>query len=257
MATPTSTIPVRLVLSSRNNALGSTTPADIAFLRARMFYSRPSLAPHTSRIVFGLPIKHVLNRFYPSWAPKPKAGDGEWVDPDPRQQMEHARHLAKYVFPRQYSLKNPFDSPGSHRSSFGMPPDYLDREQEIKLKGSCKTPRRLKVVLDSLDKMIWRHHKCRYKALLDLSCPSKLRRNNATPLDNSVILELMSEMSIQLQTQASVTNHSISLDLSGRPIFVHDQSQARKQLKHKPRFAEFVCGVDEVCGSPYPRCELL
>ncbi|KAJ8494766.1 hypothetical protein ONZ51_g2140 [Trametes cubensis] len=228
-----------------------------------MFYSRPSLAPHTSRIVFGLPTKHVLNRFYPSWAPKPKAGDGEWVDPDPRQQMEHARHLAKYVFPRQYSLKNPFDSPGSHRSSLGMPPDYLDREQEIKLKGSCKTPKRLKAVLDSLDKMIWRHHKCRYKALLDLSCPSKvtyratagrrhvdkfvqLRRNNATPLDNSVILELMSEMSIQLQTQASVTNHSISLDLSGRPIFVHDQSQARRQLKHKPRFAEFVCGVDEV-----------
>ncbi|KAI0326933.1 hypothetical protein GY45DRAFT_1348049 [Cubamyces sp. BRFM 1775] len=150
-----------------------------------MFYSRPSLVPHTDKLVFGLPTRRwcyscpwysaLTDAVYiQTWLPKPNPDDGGWVDPDRRQQMEHARHLSKYVFPRQYGLKNPFDSPGSHRSNYGMPPDYLDREQEIKLKGSCKTPKRLKTVLDSLEKMIWRHHKCRYKALLNLSCPSKV-----------------------------------------------------------------------------------
>ncbi|KAI0359808.1 hypothetical protein OH77DRAFT_1493323 [Trametes cingulata] len=138
-----------------------------------MFYSRPALVPHDTKIVVGLPPKHVLNRFYPCWSPKPRVNSGEWVDPDPRQQMEHARHLAKYVFPRQYGLSNPFVSP-SHRTSYARQPDYLDREHEIKMKGSCKTPKRLKGVLSDLEKMIWRHHKCRYKSLLDITCPSKV-----------------------------------------------------------------------------------
>ena len=33
------------------------TPADVAFLRARMFYSRPSFVPHTTKIIVGLPPK--------------------------------------------------------------------------------------------------------------------------------------------------------------------------------------------------------
>ncbi|TBU33339.1 hypothetical protein BD311DRAFT_774454 [Dichomitus squalens] len=57
----------------------------------------------------------------------------------------------------------------------------------------------------------------------------------------------MSETSIQLQTQPTVADTSISLDAAGRPVLaLHAPSQARKHARHKPRFAEFACGADEV-----------
>ena len=37
--------------------LCSIMPADVAFVRARMFYSRPSFVPHTKKMVVGLPPK--------------------------------------------------------------------------------------------------------------------------------------------------------------------------------------------------------
>ncbi|KAL7279239.1 hypothetical protein ACG7TL_007079 [Trametes sanguinea] len=220
------------------------TPADITFLRARMFYSRPAIVPHTSKIVFGLPPKHILNRMYPCWLAK-SHGDEMRVDPDPREQMEHARHLAKYVFPRQYGLSSPFGFAASSQWIGSRLPDFLDREQELKLKGPCKTPQRVKAVLNTLEKLIWRHRKCRYKSLLDLSCPSKLRPDTAS-LDSSVILELMSETSIRLQTQATFHDGSISLDSAGRPVVYHTASPAQRSAKYKPKFAEFMCGADEV-----------
>ncbi|KAI0635989.1 hypothetical protein C8Q77DRAFT_1052682 [Trametes polyzona] len=185
-----------------------------------MFYSRPALIPHTKKIIVGLPPKRpyasilvhllsdmipdVLNRFYPSWHTTSEADKGVWVDPDPREQMEKARKLSKYVFPRQYGLSNPISS-DSTQTSYAPQPDYVDREHEIKLKGPCKTPKRLKSVLGILEQMIWKHHKCRYKALLNLACPSKvyrppgpargrpanpvqLKTDDSTPLDSSVIL---------------------------------------------------------------------
>lgn len=43
-----------------------------------------------------------------------------------------ARHLAKYVFPRQFGLHNAFTSPKA-RGSFEVLPDYDNRELEIKV----------------------------------------------------------------------------------------------------------------------------
>ncbi|KAI0367818.1 hypothetical protein BV20DRAFT_915159, partial [Pilatotrama ljubarskyi] len=56
----------------------------------------------------------------------------------------------------------------------------------------------------------------------------------------------MSETSIQLQTQVTLGDGSVSLDSAGRPVISHDLSQAHRQVKYKPRFAEFVCEVGEV-----------
>ncbi|CDO70652.1 hypothetical protein BN946_scf184756.g19 [Trametes cinnabarina] len=211
--------------------LAVKTAADIIFLRARMFYARPAVAPHTSKIVFGLSPKHILNRLYPSWLPKSRGSDNGWVDPDPRQQFEYARHLAKYVFPRQYNLSSPFDSAIPSQWNSSRPPHHLDREHEIKSQGSRKTPKRLKAVLNYLEKMIWRHRKCRYKSLLDLSCPSK--RDSGMLIVDSLVT-------------ATYSDGSVSLDSAGRPLVYHTQSQARKNAKFKPKFAEFICGVEEV-----------
>ncbi|KIY44167.1 hypothetical protein FISHEDRAFT_52703, partial [Fistulina hepatica ATCC 64428] len=89
-------------------------------------------------------------------------------EPDTHQDMEFVRHLSKYVFPRQYGLESPFTS---NRNPL---PDYADREAEIQKLGRCKTPKRLKGVLELLEKMIWRHGKCAYLPLRDKVCPSKV-----------------------------------------------------------------------------------
>ncbi|OBZ72156.1 Telomerase reverse transcriptase [Grifola frondosa] len=221
------------------------TPVDIPLVRARLFYARPYYVPHTNKIIIGLPPKHILNRLHPSYRGKPPMPPGEWVDPDPRKQMDDARHLAKYVFPRQYNLSNPFVLEKSKQRHAFRFPDYLDREQEIK-ESSCKTPKRLKKVLDMLEKLIWRHTKCGYKALLHTACPSKLTTNNQRGLDSSVILEMMSEHSIQLQTQGTLSDPNASVDSVGRSIVPHGLSQAQRHYKNKPRFAEFACNYAEV-----------
>ncbi|KII85187.1 hypothetical protein PLICRDRAFT_116545 [Plicaturopsis crispa FD-325 SS-3] len=114
----------------------------------------------------------ILSRLRPSYE-KPRRQQ-KYVDPDPRKEAENARHLAKYVFPRQYGLSSPFcPTIQSKRDAFKIR-EYSDRENEIKTKGSCKTPKRLKDVLGLLDKIIWRHGKCAYKPLRDKTCPSKV-----------------------------------------------------------------------------------
>lgn len=56
----------------------------------------------------------------------------------------------------------------------------------------------------------------------------------------------MSESSIQLRTQATAVDTSVSLDSAGRLVTFHASSQARRQAKYKPRFAEFSYGAWDV-----------
>ncbi|KAF9052480.1 hypothetical protein BDZ89DRAFT_939704, partial [Hymenopellis radicata] len=111
----------------------------------------------------------VLNRFIPCY-PKGRP----IFDYDMKQQFEYARHLSKYVFPRQYDLPSPFEFDALLRSSMTLP-NFSDREKMIKDKGNCKTPKRLKEVLGLLEKLIWRHGKCKYHILRDQACPTKVQ----------------------------------------------------------------------------------
>ena len=56
----------------------------------------------------------------------------------------------------------------------------------------------------------------------------------------------MSESFIQLQTQATAVDTSVSLDSAGRPVIYHASSQAKRQTKYKPRFAEFAYSTWDV-----------
>ncbi|KAJ7678944.1 hypothetical protein DFH06DRAFT_974446 [Mycena polygramma] len=105
--------------------------------------------------------------------PKRKAAPEFYVDPDPRQQMDDARHLAKYVFARQYGFASPFKFQTSRYEAFKIP-NFSDRENEVK-GTNCKTPKRLRDVVPMLEKLIWRHGKCGYKPLRDHACPSKVK----------------------------------------------------------------------------------
>ncbi|KAF9446605.1 hypothetical protein P691DRAFT_613540, partial [Macrolepiota fuliginosa MF-IS2] len=93
-------------------------------------------------------------------------------EPDGKEQALRARNTLRYIFPRQHGLSNPFQLTCNNEVLEYR--DYLDREDEIKLVKSIKTPKRLKDVVPLIDKMIWRHSKCPYKLLLDKLCPSKV-----------------------------------------------------------------------------------
>ncbi|TNY20668.1 hypothetical protein DMC30DRAFT_438579, partial [Rhodotorula diobovata] len=133
---------------------------------------------------YGLPPKHILTRL-PTLFPRPVPSTAR----APKAVAEApARHLAKYIFPRQFGLHNVFTSEKA-RSSFEIMPDYLDREVEIKARhslslcsearwlmklGSIKTPLRLKPVLPLLDRLATLNARCTYRKLLDRRCPSKV-----------------------------------------------------------------------------------
>lgn len=219
------------------------TSADISFVRARMFYARPNREHASRNIIVGLPCTHVLNRLNPSYFRQTQPQAGAYQDPDPRQQAQKTRHLSKYIFPLQYGLSNVFSQPSAAKETYKQP-NFADREREIELFGTCKTPKRLKDVLVLLEKMIWRHGKCGYKLLRDIACPSKLTTTDNKTMDSSIILEMVSENSIQLKSQAS--QHNMSMYSAGNSI-VADRVLSKKEMEHKPRFLEFTCSHAEVC----------
>lgn len=198
------------------------TASDILFVRARVFYARPNREPNSRRLIVGLPYNHILNRLKPSYKMRP-ADPSTYHDPDPRDVARNVRHLSKYIFPLQYKISNVFTSRSSTKERYKQP-DFTDRELEIKLHGTSKTPKRLKDVLLLLDKMIWRHGKCHYKLIRDKLCPSKITMAHETSIDSSIMLEMVSE------------KQSIQQDLQG----------GSPEMKHKPRFVDFTCDYSEV-----------
>ncbi|RXW18136.1 hypothetical protein EST38_g7715 [Candolleomyces aberdarensis] len=236
------------------------SPANLVLARSRLFFARPCHIPHTNFVVVGLPPKHALNCLYPSYSSK-SSGTQAQLQYVPKKQTEEARHLSKYIFPAQYGMQSPFQYVSARKGD--QYPNYLDREKDIEMLGRCKTPKRLKEVLPLLDKLIWRHKKCDYKALRNIACPSKIKEEGEK-LEESVILvcvpplahltdvsidvfkEMMSEQSIQLDTQAPLRLDDISMDSAGNPIQPLGATQAMKYVQSKPKFTEFECSYYEV-----------
>lgn len=127
-------------------------------------------------------------------------------DPDQSELKDNllvARHLVKYMFPRQYGLDSVFDvknisSEGVSRGQFFNRHNFLDRELDLDVrnltsKGCClddwlakssqsrgpiKTPKRLKNVIEIVEQIYHRHTRCGYRALLNKVCPSKVTASN-------------------------------------------------------------------------------
>ncbi|KAH7913549.1 hypothetical protein BJ138DRAFT_1145984, partial [Hygrophoropsis aurantiaca] len=64
-------------------------------------------------------------------------------------------------------------------------------------------------------------------------------------MDSSVILEMVSENSIQLESQPHNIGLNVSIDSHGNSILARSVSQGRQRTEHKPRFVEFVCSYTE------------
>ncbi|KAJ3546316.1 hypothetical protein NMY22_g2104 [Coprinellus aureogranulatus] len=213
-----------------------TSPQDLRLARSRLFFARPCHVPHTNSIIVGLPTKQdILNQIHPSYKKTDSEGDH-------LQQGRNARRLAKHIFPGQYGLQTPFKYL-DFRRSYVYP--VFDRDMDIKILGRKPTPKRLKGVLPIMDKLIWRHTKCDYKALQNIACPTKIQ-DDGKLMDESVILELMSEQSIQISTQLSLRLDDVSMDSAGKPVSPLRATQVARPVQHKPKFTEFECSHYEV-----------
>ncbi|GAA6042852.1 hypothetical protein JCM8097_007190 [Rhodosporidiobolus ruineniae] len=212
------------------------SPINIIFDRHRMYHNR--LARTKKGLPYGLPAKHVLTRLpalFPSLstlASAPPASKTHAEAP--------ARHLAKYIFPRQFGLHNPFTVP-KPRSSFEVIPDYLDREVEIKKLGAVKTPARLKPALESLTRLAILSQRCNYRKLLDRHCPSKMTHKRLDDFEKSAVLDLTSEP----RTQNSRDNLSIDISQASS-ILPTNRSFPAPRPDAKPKLTEYACSFYEV-----------
>jgi hypothetical protein len=100
---------------------------------------RPIVCPIFLNFFIPHPASHrildIFHRLRPTYHRhrKLKAGQAEYCEePDPKKQMTDARHLAKYVFPREFGLSHVFDpSEGAASGSVWKYRDWTDREKEI------------------------------------------------------------------------------------------------------------------------------
>ncbi|GAA5952834.1 hypothetical protein JCM3765_002979 [Sporobolomyces pararoseus] len=190
----------------------------IVFSRFRIYHAR--LSKTGGKINYGLSPKHILSRLgqnftlptsaqLPPPAPSSTSSARTTKTLIPTlQSLSHlyspSRHLSKYVFPRQYSLDNVFEG-AKVNTNMRVRPDHEDREQEIKIFGTVKTPMRLKkTVLPLLNRMIVLHGRCNYRKLLGVKCPSKVTHRELDDAEKkSLVTDLMSEPPA---TQLSRTN---------------------------------------------------
>ncbi|GAA5844734.1 hypothetical protein JCM9279_002901 [Rhodotorula babjevae] len=209
----------------------------IVFSRHRMYHNRVA-SGKGGKPPYGLPLKHVLTRLSTLFPPTAPSS----TRPPNGVAQAPARHLAKYLFPRQFGLHNVFTSEKA-RTSFEIMPDYLDREVEIKKLGSIKTPERLKPVVPLLDKLATLSSRCNYRKLLNRRCPSKLPRprSSSSQGDRSIGLELAEPPHTQ------VSRGDVSIDISHASLVIpHGQTQAQEKARDKPKLAEFACSFHEV-----------
>jgi telomerase reverse transcriptase len=85
-------------------------------------------------------------------------------------------HVMMYMFPRQFGLHNVFTSEVDHRQTVQPFKDYTLREDEINVKYSAgtqrKIPKRLRAkAFDLVRKLQVQHQQCAYKKLLEYYCP--------------------------------------------------------------------------------------
>ncbi|GAA6058467.1 hypothetical protein JCM3770_002740 [Rhodotorula araucariae] len=229
----TSSGPERATKRRKHETIHSAN--SIVFSRHRMYHNRVAKVKG-GRLPYGLPPKHILTRL-PTIFPL----DTLPAAPPPQAITEApVRHLAKYIFPRQFGLHNVFTSEKA-RNSFEILPDYLDREAEIKRHGSMKTPHRIKRVLPLLGRLVTLSSRCNYRKLLDRRCPSKMSHKRLSQEERSAVLELAE------QPRTQVSRGDVSIDISHASLIVpHGQTQAQEKAREKPKLAEYACSFYEV-----------
>jgi hypothetical protein len=87
--------------------------------------------------------------------------------------LEQAKHILKYICPREFRLHNVFIHATDRRETTHLFKDYTDREQEIKFANRGRDEKvyhRLSAVLPLISKMQKFQNRCAYDALIKYYC---------------------------------------------------------------------------------------
>ena len=182
-------------------------PADIVFVRSRMFHAKPGLNAE-GNVRFGLKYIHVFNRF-------------------PRHDnVKHVVHNMKYVFPRQFGLHNVFTSTVNKTETVQCLKDYTLREHEIVQQLSLRSivatdivnepravqvPKRVRGGAQTLvRKMLKNHCLCSYTQLLRHYCSNQAMWPGMLTNASSTQSQRSSALFTHLVTQIPTTRSSVS-----------------------------------------------
>lgn len=135
--------------------------------------------------------------------------------PDPKDQV-HAKHILKYIFPRQFGLHNVFTVPTDRRETTHSCKDYTDRESEIagaSRETEDKVYRRLGAILPLITKMQKLHQQCSYHGLINYYCSAV--EDERLDLDDDMSLDSIEE-SMEL-TQKEISTISTEISMEGLP----------------------------------------
>jgi telomerase reverse transcriptase len=198
-------------------------PAEIVFVRSRMFHARPGLNAR-GNVRFGMKHIHVLNRF-------PHHGN-----------VKQVVHNMKYVFPRQFGLHNVFTSSVDQKETVQRFKDYTLREHEIARQLSLQStrprdiveghqvaevPKRLQGGAQALvRRMVKNHCSCSYTQLLRHYCSSQIMWSSISANASSTQSQRSSGSSTHLVTQMSATNTTALTAQPASITFLHQQSSS-------------------------------
>ncbi|GAA5836251.1 hypothetical protein JCM5353_002655 [Sporobolomyces roseus] len=208
----------------------------IVFSRRRSYHARlPKSKLGKTR--FGLSSKHILSRLSTTFTLQPTAAlPSSLKNP---QESSHllspARHLAKYVFPRQFGLHNVFDR-DKVNLWMRVRPDYEDREMEIK---------RVKSALGLLGRLSVLHERCNYRKLLGIKCPSKVAHRILDDQEKSLVVDMLSEAGPCTQLSQSLVPSTAQSE-APLPLFPFEQGKVEKEKDTKPKLSEYACTPYEV-----------
>jgi len=126
---------------------------------------------------------------------------------------EQAKHIMKYLFPREFRLHNVFTHATDRRETTHAFKDYTDREQEIKLANPGRDEKvfcRLAGVLPLISKMQNLQKRCAYDALIKYYCAQRKNERVDEPGKNVPMATLEEETDkSKLWTQKDISALSL------------------------------------------------
>jgi len=239
------------------------TPAEIDLLRNRIFYAKLSRM-RMGGIVRGFPVNHVLQRsFSDRILIKPSL-----KSPDHHTLLEaRARLLCKHIWPREHGLKHVFcnkNIQNGTKQEYEMRMSLSSREEELRIRGKIRTPKRLLNCKKLLKLIILKHDRFDYRRALELCCPTSLPKRNLTQAEREELVEELSESVVrgkvetqanhksfsetQFETQANRNSfmetqfetqcHDIGMD-SDEDDLVKEKLYPETKLTQKPRYTKY------------------
>ena len=227
--------------------------SDVDIVRNRIFYARP-IRNRAGRISSGLPIVHIFNRSTPRevlvkqkrkragvWAGSAAAGGR--VTLKKSTVKARVRRVLMYMWPREHGLHNALTSQTDRWKTREKWPDYTNRDEEIRRKGSARTPKRLQAVSRLVAILLAKHDQLNYAKLLQYCCPSALPVGRLSATEREEILVHLSQAEPGPSMSESQLPCTQSLAVAGcsNPLpAIHDsQSHAKGEGMQKPAFTRY------------------